>query len=98
MSVDKILVQIMKYHHLKWSRPLHSSPDVQDKKKYCHFHKDHGRCTEDYRDLKEQIEELIQKGKLQKFVKKGGSSRPRDEHREKFKNLLIDKDKSYNCL
>ena len=30
-------------------------------------------------DLKEQIEELIQKGKLQKYVKKGESSRFRDD-------------------
>ena len=30
-------------------------------------------------DLKEQIEELIQKGKLQRYVKKGESSRFRDD-------------------
>nr|XP_023917006.1 uncharacterized protein LOC112028543 [Quercus suber] len=46
-------------HYLKWPRLLHSSPNVHDKKKYCHFRKDHGHYTEDYRDLKKQIEELI---------------------------------------
>ncbi|XP_030945831.1 uncharacterized protein LOC115970321 [Quercus lobata] len=51
-------------HYLKWSRPLHSSPNVRDKNKYCRFHRDHGHNTEDCRDLKEQIEELIRKGKL----------------------------------
>ncbi|XP_065629148.1 uncharacterized protein LOC136067349 [Quercus suber] len=40
-------------HYLKWSRPLHSSPNVRDKNKYCRFHKDHGHYTEDCRDLKE---------------------------------------------
>ena len=59
MPVDKILVQIKDEHYLKWPRPLHSSPNVRDKRKYCRFHKDHGHYTEDYRDLKEQIEELI---------------------------------------
>ena len=44
---------------------------ARDKNKYCRFHKDHGHYTEDCRDLKEQIEELIRKGKLQKYVKKG---------------------------
>ena len=42
------------------AKPLHSSPNVRDKKKYCcQFHKDYGHYTEDCKDLKEQIEELI---------------------------------------
>ena len=65
MPVDKILTQIKGEHYLKWPRPLHSSPNIRDKNKYCRFHKDHGHYTEDCRDLKEQIEELIWKGKLQ---------------------------------
>ena len=51
--------QIKDEHYLKWPRPLHSFPNIRDKKKYCWFHKDHGHYTEDYMDLKEQIEELI---------------------------------------
>ena len=74
MPIDKILMQIKDEHYLKWPRPLHSSPHVRDKNKYCCFHKNHGHYTEDCRDLKEQIEELIRKGKLQKYVKKGDYS------------------------
>ena len=70
MPIDKILMQIKDEHYLKWPRPLHSSLNIRDKNKYCGFHKDRGHYTEDCRDLKEQIEELIQKGKLQKYVKK----------------------------
>jgi len=33
---------------------------------------------------------------LQKILKKGESSRSRDEHKEKSKNPLIDEDKTYN--
>ena len=55
------------------------SPNVRDKKKYCRFHKDHSHLIEECRDLKEQIEELIQKGKLQRYVKKGESSRFGDD-------------------
>ena len=64
MHVDKILMQIKDEHYLKWPRPLHSSPNVRDKNKYCCFHKDHGHYMEDCWDLKEKIEELIQKRKL----------------------------------
>ena len=63
MPVDKILMQIKDEHYLKWPRPFHSSPYVRDKNKYFRFHKDHSHYTEDCRDLKEQIEELIRKGK-----------------------------------
>nr|XP_023874719.1 uncharacterized protein LOC111987255 [Quercus suber] len=59
MPVDKILMEIKDEHYRKWPRPLHSSPNIRDKNKYCRFHKDHGHYIEDCRDLKEQIEELI---------------------------------------
>ena len=64
--------------------PLSSSSKKRDLKKYCQFHKDHGHYTEECRDLKEQIKELIQRGKLQKFVKRDHQSQSRAE------------DKSYN--
>lgn len=70
MHVDKILMQINNDSNLKWPKPLSSSSKRRDQKKYCHFHKYHGLYTDKCRDLKEQIEELIQRGKLQKFVKK----------------------------
>ena len=79
MLIDKILAQIKDEHYLKWPRPLHSSPNVRDKKKYCRFHRDHGHLTEECRDLKEQIKELIRKGKLQRYIKKGECSRFRDD-------------------
>ena len=64
MPVNQILTQIKDKHYLKWPRPLHSSPNVRDRRKYYCFHKDHEHYIEDCRDLKEQIEEPIQKGKL----------------------------------
>ncbi|XP_030968728.1 uncharacterized protein LOC115989201 [Quercus lobata] len=86
-SVDK-----MDEHYLKWPRPLHSSPNVRDKNKYCRFHKDHGHNTEDCRDLKEQIEELIRKGKLQKYVKKGKYSKFRDDNKIQHESFSWDDD------
>ena len=72
MPVDKILMQVKDDPTLKWPKPLSSSSKWRDPKKYYYFHKGHGHghYTEECRDLKEQIEELIQRGKLQKFVKK----------------------------
>ena len=56
MPIDKILTQIKDKHYLKWSRPLHSSPNIRDKNKYYRFHKDHGHYTE----LKETFATLRQ--------------------------------------
>ena len=39
IPVDKILAQIKDEHYLKWPRPLHSSPNMRNKKKYCRFQK-----------------------------------------------------------
>ena len=75
MPIDQILTKIRDEQSLKWPRPLHSSPSMRDKRKYCCFHKDHRHYTEDWKDLKEQIEELIRKGKLQQYVKRGDSSK-----------------------
>ena len=71
MPVDKILTQIKDEHYLKW-------PNVHDKNKYCRFYNDHGHNTKDCKDLKEHIEELIRKRKLQKYVKKGEYGKFRD--------------------
>ncbi|XP_065621435.1 uncharacterized protein LOC136064088 [Quercus suber] len=92
ISVDKILVQIKDEHYLKWPMPLHSSPNVCDKKKYCRFHKDHGHYMEDCRDIEEQTKELIRKGKLQRFIKKGEPSRSRDDNKEKSEASPRDED------
>ena len=86
MPVDKILMQIKNEHYLKWPKPLHSSPNVHDYSKYCRFHKDHGHNTEDYRDLKEQVEELIRKGRLQKYVKKNENNKFKSDHRSQHES------------
>ena len=92
MPVDKILAQIKDEHYLKRPRLLHSSPHVRDKKKYYRFHKDHNHNTEDCRNLKEQIEELIQRGKLQEYVKKGETSRFRNNNKSQCEPSPRDKD------
>ncbi|XP_058223097.1 uncharacterized protein LOC131332815 [Rhododendron vialii] len=49
---------------------LRTDPNRRAKDKYCKFHRDHGHNTDDCIDLKQQIKELIQRGKLQRFVTK----------------------------
>ena len=81
-------MQIKAEPGLKWPKQLSMSSRKRDQKKYCHFHKDHGHYTDVCRDLKELIEELIQRGKLQKFIKRDHHPRARadDKPNDDFKD------------
>ena len=74
---------------------MHSSFNVHDKNKYCQFHKDHDHYTEDFWDLKEQIEELIWKGKLQKYVKKRESSKFSDGNKSRHESSSRSEDRPF---
>ena len=68
MPPSKILMQVKNGPALKWPKPMRSHPERRNKGKYCCFHKDHEHDTDDCHDLKDQIENLIQQGKLKGFV------------------------------
>ncbi|GAV56655.1 hypothetical protein CFOL_v3_00197, partial [Cephalotus follicularis] len=61
--------------------PMRSSAEKRDTEKYCIYHHDHGHDTEECRHLKNQIEDLIRKGHLHKYVDRN-APQERREHRE----------------
>ena len=83
-------MQIKDKPGLKWPKPLSTSSRKHDPKKYCRFHKDHVHYTNECRDLKEQIKELIH----QKFIKRNHKSRsrtkdkPHDDNKDDGRDYL----------
>uniref|UniRef100_A0A2N9FKC7 RNase H type-1 domain-containing protein n=1 Tax=Fagus sylvatica TaxID=28930 RepID=A0A2N9FKC7_FAGSY len=74
--IDKLLLQIQDDPSLRWPGKIRSDPNNRPKNLYCRFHRNHGHLTEDCVALKEQVETLIQQGKLQKYVSRPANARP----------------------
>ncbi|GAV84563.1 hypothetical protein CFOL_v3_28007, partial [Cephalotus follicularis] len=50
--------------------------------KYCRYHRDHGHDTEECRQVKNQIDDLIRKGHLRKYVDRDAPQGRREQRRE----------------
>ncbi|XP_063942645.1 uncharacterized protein LOC135150313 [Daucus carota subsp. sativus] len=71
---SQILMDIEKDESVRWPKPIRTDPEKRNKDLYCRFHKDTGHKTDDCRQLKDEIEFLIRRGKLSKFTKDGDKS------------------------
>ncbi|RRT35766.1 hypothetical protein B296_00043603, partial [Ensete ventricosum] len=49
--------------------PMKSHFERRDKRRYCRFHREYGHDTKECRDLQYQIEDLIQREHLRRYVR-----------------------------
>ncbi|GFS40591.1 hypothetical protein Acr_00g0069450 [Actinidia rufa] len=66
--VAQVLSKIKHEEFVKWPGKIKTDPQKRNRNKYCEFHLDHGHNTEDCFQLKEQIDDLIKRGYLRKYV------------------------------
>ncbi|KAL8154881.1 hypothetical protein AgCh_000290 [Apium graveolens] len=87
---SQILMEIEKDRDIHWPKPLKADPAKLDKSKYCRFHKDVGHDTDECRQLKDEIEFLIRKGRLNKYTGEGGDRN--NNGRKNFEDRRRDQD------
>ncbi|XP_022841825.1 uncharacterized protein LOC111365502 [Olea europaea var. sylvestris] len=73
-------MKIQHMRELEWPKPMLTPSDKRNQSKYCHFHRDHGHDTEECLQLKKEIESLLRRGLLAKYVKN-------DKGKQRFEGL-----------
>ncbi|PKI44128.1 hypothetical protein CRG98_035472 [Punica granatum] len=69
-SRQHILKEISSQEDLDKPPPMRTSPEKRDSKMYCHFHRDYDHSTEECYQLRDEIESLIRRGMLARYIKK----------------------------
>ena len=79
-------MEIEKDREVRWPKALRTDPEKRNKSLYCRFHKDTGHDTDDCRQLKDEVEFLIRRGKLSKFTKDGEGRKDYDNRRRDYED------------
>ena len=73
-SVSQVLHEVRNEQFLRWPAQMKSNPATRDNTKYCEFHRDYGHRTDDCIQLRREIEYLIQRGYLRRFISPGNQT------------------------
>ncbi|XP_021742868.1 uncharacterized protein LOC110708948 [Chenopodium quinoa] len=73
LNTPRAAIYSINQHKEDWNQPTPMIKKGRDVKKYCMFHRDVGHYTEECVQLKENIEDLIQKGHLSQYRSQGSS-------------------------
>ena len=66
--MSKVLHEVRNEQFLRWPTQMKSDPATRDNTKYCEFHRDYGHRTDNCIQMKREIEYLIQRGYLRRFI------------------------------
>ena len=73
-SVSQVLHEVQHEQFLRWPSQMRSNPTKRDNIRYCEFHRDHRHRTDDCIQIRKEIEYLIRRGYLRRFVTPEGQS------------------------
>ena len=66
--VSQVLREVRNEQFLRWPTQMKSDPATRDNSKYCEFHRDYKHHKDDCIQLKREIEFLIRRGYLRRFI------------------------------
>ena len=67
-SVSQVLREVRNEQFLRWPTQMKSNPATRDNTRYYEFHRDYGHRTDDCIQLRKEIEYLIRRGYLRRFI------------------------------
>ena len=67
-SVHQVLEKIKNEPFFKWSNKMAGDSMKRNQSLYCQYHQDYGHTIEDYRNLCNHLDQLVQEGKLRHFL------------------------------
>ena len=73
-SVSQVLQEVRNEQFLRWPAQMKSNLATKDNTKYCEFHRDYGHRTDNCIQLRKEIEYLIQRGYLRRFISPGNQA------------------------
>ena len=73
-TVLQVLREVQHEQFLRWPTQMWSDPTKRDNTRYCEFHRDHGYRTDDCIQLRKEIEYLIRRRYLRRFVSPEGQN------------------------
>ena len=73
-AVSQVLHEVQHEQFLRWPTQMRLDPTKRDNTRYCEFHMDHGHRMDDCIQLRKEIEYLIRRGYLHRFVASEGQS------------------------
>ena len=79
-SVSQVLHEVRNEQFLRWPTQMKSDPATRDNTKYCEFHRDYGHRTDNCIQLKREIEYLIQREYLRRFISPGNQAQNQDQN------------------
>ena len=91
-SMSQVLREVQHEIFLRWPSQMKSDPATRDDTKYYEFHRGHGHRTENYIQLRKEIEYLIRRGHLRRYVAQEGQDQvqpPPPQHQLPLREIHV---------